>query len=73
MNLHCPFWFLFAVLCFSAYAFISSMPAFGKCFTDHFFTSSLNVFLILGVLFDLVLRLPKLLQNENTLMYDDYR
>ncbi len=49
-------------------------PLIAAIFSANNFTSSLNVFVILGLIIDIILRLPALLQQENTIkLPDDYR
>ena len=49
-------------------------PLLVNVFTDNFILKNLNGFVILGLIVDLILRLPKLLKEENKLsLPDDYR
>ncbi|SHN45556.1 hypothetical protein [Chitinophaga sp. CF418] len=49
-------------------------PLLVNIFTDNFILKNLNGFMILGLILDMVVRLPKLLSKENTLLRpDDYR
>lgn len=49
-------------------------PLLANVFTDNYLFKNLNGFVILGIIFDIVLRLPKLLAEENKLNRpDDYR